>query len=56
MSSEAIARRLRQASELRDLCRSLQKAKAASEKKRRPDENNPTDKKPNSQRDARETT
>jgi hypothetical protein len=35
MSSEAVTRRLRQASELRDLCLSLMKAKKVQEKKLR---------------------
>lgn len=56
MSSEAITRRLRQASELRDLCLALQKAKAASEKKRRLDGINQADKKRNPQKNATEAT
>lgn len=54
MSPEAVARQLRKASELRDLCLSLQKAKAAAEQKRRPDENDSTDKKQNLPGDVRE--
>ena len=56
MSSEAITRRLRQASELRDLCLALQKANAASEKKRRLDGNNQADKKRNPLKNATEAT